>query len=147
MKRKGLVLSIGLVLLLVLTTVDAQAQRCHYYNPLFLPFAVVGAVGWDRGSGSDRTSACAVLPCSSVCGSNLLRSGPRVLRPRPTATLRQARVLRPSGHIMPGQAGPLGIMIVLATGSQVIGDNLSLKAWPGCWTRVVLSSAQPARGE
>ena len=42
MKRKGLVLSISLVLLLVLTSVRAQAQ-C-YYNPLFLPFAVAGAI-------------------------------------------------------------------------------------------------------
>jgi hypothetical protein len=42
MKRKGLVLSIGLVLLLVLTSVKAQAQ-C-YYNPLVLPFAVAGAI-------------------------------------------------------------------------------------------------------
>jgi hypothetical protein len=42
MKRKGLVCSIALVLLLVSTSVKAQAQ-C-YYNPLFLPFAVAGAV-------------------------------------------------------------------------------------------------------
>ena len=42
MKRKGLVFSITLVLLLVLTSVRAQAQ-C-YYNPLFLPFAVAGAI-------------------------------------------------------------------------------------------------------
>jgi hypothetical protein len=41
MKKKGLVCSIVLVLLLVLTTVGAQAQ-C-YFNPLFLPFAVAGA--------------------------------------------------------------------------------------------------------
>jgi hypothetical protein len=44
MKRKGLILSISLVLLLVLTTVDAQARCCHCFNPLFLPFAVAGAV-------------------------------------------------------------------------------------------------------
>ena len=43
MKRKGLVVSISLVLLLVLTTVDVQARRC-YFNPLLLPFAVAGAV-------------------------------------------------------------------------------------------------------
>jgi hypothetical protein len=44
MKRKGLIWGISLALLLVLTTVDAQARRCHYYNPFFLPFAVAGAV-------------------------------------------------------------------------------------------------------
>jgi hypothetical protein len=44
MKRKGLVLSISLVLLLALTTDNAQAQCGHYYNPLLLPFAAVGAV-------------------------------------------------------------------------------------------------------
>jgi hypothetical protein len=42
MKRKGLVCSFTLVLLLVFTSVRAEAQ-C-YYNPLFLPFAVAGAV-------------------------------------------------------------------------------------------------------
>ena len=42
MKRKGLVVSISLVLLLVLTSVRAQAQCC--YNPLVLPFAVAGAI-------------------------------------------------------------------------------------------------------
>jgi hypothetical protein len=44
MKRKGFVLGISLVLLLVLTTGNAQARCGHYYNPLLLPFAVVGAV-------------------------------------------------------------------------------------------------------
>jgi multisubunit Na+/H+ antiporter MnhB subunit len=43
MKRKGLVLAISLVLLMVLTNADAEARRC-YYNPLVLPFAVAGAV-------------------------------------------------------------------------------------------------------
>jgi hypothetical protein len=42
MKRKGLVLIISLVLLFVFSTVDVQARGCH--NPLFLPFAVAGAV-------------------------------------------------------------------------------------------------------
>ena len=42
MKRKGLVFSVALVLLLVLTSVRAQAQ-C-YYNPLVLPLAVAGAI-------------------------------------------------------------------------------------------------------
>ncbi len=42
MKRKGLICSIALVLLLVLSTVRAEAQ-C-YYNPLLLPFAMAGAV-------------------------------------------------------------------------------------------------------
>jgi len=43
MKRKGLVVSISLVLLLVLTTADVQA-RGHHHPPFFLPFAVAGAV-------------------------------------------------------------------------------------------------------
>ena len=34
---------IGLACIMVFTTVDVQAQCC-YYNPLFLPFAVAGAV-------------------------------------------------------------------------------------------------------
>jgi hypothetical protein len=42
MKSKGLVVSIAVVLLLVLTSVTAQAQ-C-YYNPLYLPFAMAGAI-------------------------------------------------------------------------------------------------------
>ena len=44
MKLKGLFLSVSLVLLLVLTTVDVQARCGYYYNPLLLPFAVAGAV-------------------------------------------------------------------------------------------------------
>ena len=43
MKQKGLILGISLVLLLAMTTADAQAQCC-YFNPLLLPFAVAGAV-------------------------------------------------------------------------------------------------------
>jgi len=39
---KNLVLSISLVLILVFTSVDVQARGC--YNPIFLPFAVAGAV-------------------------------------------------------------------------------------------------------
>jgi hypothetical protein len=39
---KSFVLSISLVLILVFTAVDVQARGCH--NPLFLPFAVAGAV-------------------------------------------------------------------------------------------------------
>jgi hypothetical protein len=34
---------IGLACIMVFTTVNVQAQCC-YYNPLFLPFAVAGAV-------------------------------------------------------------------------------------------------------
>jgi hypothetical protein len=44
MKRKGLFLCVGLALLLVLTAVDAQAGCYRGYNPLYLPFAAVGAV-------------------------------------------------------------------------------------------------------
>jgi hypothetical protein len=44
MKSKGLVLSITLVLLGVLTTVDTEAGCCRCYNPLLLPSAVAGAV-------------------------------------------------------------------------------------------------------
>jgi hypothetical protein len=40
---KSFVLSITLVLVLVFAAGDVQAQGC-YYNPLFLPFAVAGAV-------------------------------------------------------------------------------------------------------
>jgi len=59
MKRKGLVLSISLILLLVLTTVDAQARYGHYYNPLLLPFAVAGAV---VGTAAAITTALAPVP-------------------------------------------------------------------------------------
>jgi hypothetical protein len=40
---KRFALAVSLVLLLVLTSVRAEAQCC-YYNPLVLPFAVAGAV-------------------------------------------------------------------------------------------------------
>lgn len=42
MKKKGIVLGVVLVMLLVLTSGRAQAQCCD--NPLFLPFAVAGAI-------------------------------------------------------------------------------------------------------
>jgi hypothetical protein len=35
---------IGLALILVFTTAGVRAECCYYYNPLFLPFAVAGAV-------------------------------------------------------------------------------------------------------
>jgi hypothetical protein len=57
MKRKGLILGISLVLFLVVTTVDAQARRCHYYNPAFVPLAVAGAV-----VGTTAAITAAVLP-------------------------------------------------------------------------------------
>ena len=44
MKLKGLVLSMSLAAILVLTSVSAQARCGYYYNPLYLPFAVAGAV-------------------------------------------------------------------------------------------------------
>jgi hypothetical protein len=55
MKRQGLVVSICLALLLVLSTVDAEARGCH--NPLFLPFAIAGAV-----VGTAAAIATAVVP-------------------------------------------------------------------------------------
>jgi hypothetical protein len=61
MKRKGLVLSVCLVLLLVLTTVDVQARGCR--NPVFLPFAVAGAVvGTVVGSVAAITTAVVPAP-------------------------------------------------------------------------------------
>ena len=61
MKKKGLILGICVVLLLVLTTVDTQARCGGYYNPLVLPFAVAGAV-----VGTAAAVATAVVP-APVC--------------------------------------------------------------------------------
>lgn len=58
MKQKGLILGISLVLLLAMTTADAQAQCC-YFNPFLLPFAVAGAV---VGTAAAITTAVAPLP-------------------------------------------------------------------------------------
>jgi hypothetical protein len=63
MKRKGLILSISLVVLLVLTTVDVQARRCCY-NSVFLPFAVAGAV---VGSVAAITAAVTPAPVYPAC--------------------------------------------------------------------------------
>jgi hypothetical protein len=86
MKRKGLVLSISLVLLLVLTSVRAQAQCC--YNPLVLPFAVAGAIV--------GTAAAIVMPGPFIQLPSLLRSGARLLRLRSKAFLLQAGLGRSS---------------------------------------------------
>lgn len=43
MKRRGFVLVVSVILILVLATSEVHAQRCCI-NPLVLPFAVAGAV-------------------------------------------------------------------------------------------------------
>jgi hypothetical protein len=66
MKRKSFLLSIGIVLLLVLTTVEAQARCWGRHGPAFLPLAVAGAV---VGTVAAVTTAfvpappCAYAPC------------------------------------------------------------------------------------
>jgi hypothetical protein len=57
MKKKGLVFSVSLVVLLVLTSVSAQAQCC--YNPFFFPFAVAGAI---VGTAAAITTAAIPVP-------------------------------------------------------------------------------------
>ena len=80
MKMKGLVVSISLVLLLVLTTVDVQARRC-YFNPLLLPFAVAGAV---VGTVAAITTALVPVPVySAYSGQAYYAPAPRYYGPRP----------------------------------------------------------------
>ena len=79
MKMKGLVVSISLVLLLVLTTVDVQARRC--YNPFFLPFAVAGAV---VGTVAAITTALVPVPVyPAYSGPAYYAPAPRYYGPEP----------------------------------------------------------------
>lgn len=72
MKRKGLVVGICLVLLLVFIATKVEARGC--YNPLLLPFAVVGAV---VGSVAVATTALVPGPVYSAY------SGPGYYAPAP----------------------------------------------------------------
>ena len=119
MKQKGLILCISLVLLLAMTTADAQAQCC-YFNPLLLPFAVAGAV-----VGTAAAITTAVVPPLSI---QFIPALIMVLREFITLQVHitvHARITV-QVHITPGRYGFLPTTIVMGRGFLVIGDN---SAW------------------
>ncbi len=99
MKRKGLVVSICLVLLLGLTSARVEARGC--YNPFFLPFAVVGAV---VGTVAAATTALVPVPVyPTFSGPGYYAPAPRCCGPAP---YRSRPVWGPRHYDRDGYWGP-----------------------------------------